>query len=571
MSAETLPSHLQRYVVDQDYSRYTPVDQAVWRLIMRRLTSFLKDHAHPCYMDGLAKTGIGVEEIPSIEHMSEQLQRVGWRALPVSGFIPPAAFMEMQSLSILPIASDLRTLEHLEYTPAPDIVHEAAGHAPILVDPEFANYLKSYAQVARRAIISREDLDQYEAIRVLSDLKEDPTSSPEQIQKAEARLAKISSGMSHLSEAALLGRMNWWTAEYGLIGELQSPRIFGAGLLSSVGESRSCLEAAVKKLPLTLDCIDYAYDITERQPQLFVVQRFEDLSVVLEQLASRMAYRRGGAESLRKAKVAQSVNTVVLDTGLEISGQLADFLAADSSNETEPVYLKFTGPVQLCENGQELEGQGREHHPHGFGSPLGQTLEDLTQLKLGEVVELHWKSGVVLHGRLTGLRRNRHGEIFLLSFVNCKVHRGDELLFDPEWGVFDMAVGMKVDAVYGGPADRLAYGETEDFARKLVPRRLYSATELERHRLYKEVRTLRAQRHLEASRLLDILNKIRALDPRDWLLNVEVREVAAGWSFADVLEFADRRLEDQMRSESVGHLIRDALQTPSTYRQRVHS
>jgi len=166
MSSETLPSHLQRYVVDQDYSRYTPVDQAVWRLIMRRLTSFLKDHAHPCYMDGLAKTGISVEEIPSIDHMSEQLERFGWRALPVSGFIPPAAFMEMQALSILPIASDLRTLEHLEYTPAPDIVHEAAGHAPILVDPEFANYLKSYAQVARRAIISREDLDQYEAIRV---------------------------------------------------------------------------------------------------------------------------------------------------------------------------------------------------------------------------------------------------------------------------------------------------------------------------------------------------------------------------------------------------------------------
>jgi hypothetical protein len=94
---------------------------------------------------------------------------------------------------------------------------------------------------------------------------------------------------------------------------------------------------------------------------------------------------------------------------------------------------------------------------------------------------------------------------------------------------------------------------------------------LERHRLYKEVRTLRAQRHLESARLLDILNKVRALDPRDWLLNVEVREVAAGWNFRDVLEVADRRLEEQMRSESIGHLIRDALQTPSTYRQRLHT
>lgn len=567
MSAETLPAHLQRYVVDQDYSRYTPVDHAVWRLIMRRLTSFLKDHAHPCYMDGLAKTGISVEEIPSIEHMSEQLERFGWRALPVSGFIPPAAFMEMQALSILPIASDLRTLEHLEYTPAPDIVHEAAGHAPILVDPEFANYLKNYAQVARRAIISREDLDQYEAIRVLSDLKEDPSSRPEQIQKAEARLSKISAGMSHLSEAALLGRMNWWTAEYGLIGDLQAPRIFGAGLLSSVGESRSCLEPAVKKIPLSLACIDYAYDITERQPQLFVVQRFEDLSVVLEQLANRMAFRVGGLESLRKARAAQSVNTVVLDTGIEISGQLQDFTEADG----HPVYLKFTGPVQLCENSSELEGQGRAQHPQGFGTPVGLPREDLRTLRVGDVTELTWPHGVRLKGKLRGVRRSQRGEIFLLSFDHCTVQRGEELLFDPEWGSFDMAVGAKVAAVYGGPADRRAYGETEDFARKLVPRRLYSATELERHRLYKEVRTLRAQRHLESARLLDILNKIRALDPRDWLLNVEVREVAAGWNFRDVLEVADRRLEEQMRSESVGHLIRDALQTPSTYRQRLHT
>src|SRR5690606_19985716 len=129
----------------------------------------------------------------------------------------------------------------------PDIVHEAAGHAPILVDPQFASYLKEYAQVSKKAVISSEDLAQYEAIRDLSDVKENPDSTPEGIAAAERKLNQVNASISHISEAALLGRMNWWTAEYGLIGDLENPKIFGAGLLSSVGESAECLSPKVKK------------------------------------------------------------------------------------------------------------------------------------------------------------------------------------------------------------------------------------------------------------------------------------------------------------------------------------
>src|SRR5690606_13223703 len=149
--------------------------------------------------------------------------------------------------------SDIRSANHLDYTPAPDIIHEAAGHAPILVDPDFSAYLKDYAQVARRSILHRKDLNQYEAIRILSDLKENPHSTPEEIKAAERRLEEVSRDMEGaVSEAGLLGRMNWWTAEYGLIGDLKSPKIFGAGLLSSVGESRSCLKEHVRKIPLSI-------------------------------------------------------------------------------------------------------------------------------------------------------------------------------------------------------------------------------------------------------------------------------------------------------------------------------
>ena len=335
--AKGLPAHLRRYVVDQDYSRYTPIDQAVWRHIMRQLKSHLAVHAHPCYVDGLQKTGIEIDRIPSISHMSERLETFGWRAVPVSGFIPPAAFMELQSLGVLPIASDMRTVEHLLYTPAPDIVHEAAGHAPILVDPAFAAYLKSYATVARKAIISREDMDQYEAIRVLSDLKEDPGSTPNQIRQAEEKLEKVNRSIKELSEAALLGRMNWWTAEYGLIGDLNAPKIFGAGLLSSVGESRSCLDPKVKKLPLTIDCINFSYDITEKQPQLFVVEAFEQLESVLQELAAQMAFRTGGPSAVENLYTADMLRPAfagleilhlqeyedVLDEGLGHKGQSA--------------------------------------------------------------------------------------------------------------------------------------------------------------------------------------------------------------------------------------------------------
>ena len=67
--------------------------------------------------------------------MNEKLARVGWSAVAVRGFIPPAVFTELQSRRVLAIAADIRTHEHIEYTPAPDIVHESAGHAPFIADP----------------------------------------------------------------------------------------------------------------------------------------------------------------------------------------------------------------------------------------------------------------------------------------------------------------------------------------------------------------------------------------------------------------------------------------------------
>lgn len=531
-----LPSHLRKYIVEQDYSKYTAIDHSVWRYILRQLRNFLATHAHEYYLDGLEKTGIEIESIPRIEDISRKLEKFGWRALPVSGFIPPAAFMELQSQSVLPIASDMRTLEHLSYTPAPDIVHEAAGHAPMLIHPEFSAYLRKYAQVARKAIISREDLNLYSAIRDLSDIKENPNSTPEEIDKAEKHLAQVSKSISHVSEASLLGRMNWWTAEYGLIGSLQNPKIFGAGLLSSVGESRWCLSKEVKKIPLTVKCIDQSYDITEPQPQLFVTPDFKTLEKVLEELAEQMAFKTGGMKGLQKAIQAESVNTVQMDSGLQISGQLIQVISTDES----PVsYLKFKGPTQLSFEDRELSGHDKNYHRDGYGTVVGFLKDfptvppsDLTDsqweklgLQLGQEIHLRFSNGINVQGVYLG-RVVQKKKTLVLSFKNATVKLGSQILFDPSWGTYDLGLGSSVPSVFGGPADDESYGDNEDFAVKRVPAPTFTTEQKHLQSLYSEVRYLR-ENEVEGEALQSGLMKIfsQAQKLPDWLLPLEIYEL----------------------------------------------
>jgi len=127
-----LPKHLHEFIVKQPYEQYTAQNQAVWRYVMRLNTSFLPKVAHSYYLEGIAKTGISIEKIPEMEGMNSILKDIGWAAVSVDGFIPPNAFMEFQAYNVLVIASDIRTIDHIAYTPAPDIIHEAAGHAPII-------------------------------------------------------------------------------------------------------------------------------------------------------------------------------------------------------------------------------------------------------------------------------------------------------------------------------------------------------------------------------------------------------------------------------------------------------
>ena len=325
MNLNNIPKHLKQYIVDQEYERYTIIDHRVWKFIMDISIPFFKKHAHSSYYDGLNKTGITFDKIPSIKDMNEKMSKIGWGAVPVRGFIPPWAFMEFQALGILPIACDMRSRQHLTYTPAPDIVHESAGHSPIIINEEYSNYLKLYGKIASKAVFSKEDENIYFAIRKLSDLKEDKNASKKEIMIAENELVEAKLSQTKPSEATLLSRLHWWTVEYGLIGKINNPKIYGAGLLSSVGESQNCLSQNVKKLPLTIDCINYNYDITEQQPQLFVTESFAKLTDILLEFEKTMLFKSINSNDKQnhlkedKAKITKLNNSNINSTDEEIS------------------------------------------------------------------------------------------------------------------------------------------------------------------------------------------------------------------------------------------------------------
>ena len=463
---QNIPENLKKHITEQNYEAYTEENHKTWQYIMKHLKSFLSEKAHDSYLEGLEKTGITIDRIPRITDIDKKLQVLGWRAVPVSGFIPPIAFMEFQLNNILPIATAIRQAKHIDYTPAPDIVHEAAGHTPFLIDPVFNSFLKKFAGVIRKSIINKEEMEQYQVIRKLSDIKEDPASSPEEIQQTEEHLKQINAQMPSPSEAALLSRFIWWTSEYGLIGDTKNYKIYGAGLLSSIGESKKCFTSEIKKIPLDSSCVNYSYDITNYQPQLFVTPSFEALHEVLEELAQQAAFYKGGEYGLKLAHKSGTVCTVQLDTGLQISGILEQYIMKNN----QPAFIKLKGACQLSYKDKELSGHSKEVHSSGYSTPLGplkdshkclnrisvSELKSLFENKKTSVMTLEFALGWTLTGQLTD-HYIKDDWLILLRFKNCHVFKGDETYFQPQWGVFDLAVGEKIVSVFGGPADRSAF------------------------------------------------------------------------------------------------------------------
>lgn len=573
---DRLPPHLKQYIKPQNYKYYTPINQAVWRFVMRKNVDYLSKVAHESYIDGLQQTGVSINEIPSMYGMNRILKEIGWAAVAVDGFIPPNAFMEFQAYKVLVIASDIRQLENIEYTPAPDIIHEGAGHAPIIASPDYAEYLRRFGEIGAKAISSAHDMELYEAVRELSILKEkflspNPSSAEKgvhqtKIDAVEKRVEDLQNKKVVPSEIALIRNLHWWTVEYGMVGTVKNPKIYGAGLLSSIGESEWCMKDEVKKIPYSIDAAYQDFDITKPQPQLYVTPDFAFLQQVLEEFANTMAVRKGGWRGLNKLIKSKQLGTIEISTGLQISGVFSRMIR---NEDNEIVYFETQGETALAYRETEVIGHGVTRHTNGFRSPLGKlkginlAIENMGPRDLaaynfydGKPIEFEFDSGIRVKGmNVTGMR-NLKGELMLIQFTNCTVTYKDEVLFTPEDGDFDMAVGKDIVSAFAGAADYLSFDLVEHELSSLGDVAEMSEEEKTLNNLYAKIRALRhaAQDKNDRSECYKQFEVVKENHPNDWLLPLEIYELTGA---SEVLEHL--KLLQQRRPE-VAHLIKAGLE-----------
>jgi phenylalanine-4-hydroxylase len=225
---------------------YTAEEQRIWREVSPKLDELHVRHASRIYLDAKRELNISAAEIPQLRHLSEQLKpRTGMHLVPAEGPIAYRIFYTYIADGGFPCTQFIRHGSHPEYTPEPDMVHDCLGHVPPLVNHDYAALLRTIGRAAVRA----------------------------------------SSGDHVLA----LKRFSWFSIEFGLIEEAGEPRVFGAGILSSIGEIPFSLSANVERRPFVTDeVIETDYDWSKMQERLFVIPSFAFLREEVERLVRRM-------------------------------------------------------------------------------------------------------------------------------------------------------------------------------------------------------------------------------------------------------------------------------------------
>lgn len=234
MSPATL-SAAAPFIIKQDYSAYTGEQHSVWAELVGRMLPELEKHAAREYLDGFEIIGLQRNRLPNLSAISARLApRTGWTSTPVSGFLPAPAFFEMLASRLFPTTTWLRKRESLEYTPEPDIFHDVFGHVPMHTHPVFADFLQHYGRVCA----------QIEDTNVLEKL----------------------------------GRLFWYTVEFGLIRERGEIKVYGSGLISSHGECLNVTQGhcAVHDFALS-DVLNTPVKVDELHKLLFAVSSFDQI------------------------------------------------------------------------------------------------------------------------------------------------------------------------------------------------------------------------------------------------------------------------------------------------------
>ncbi|MCY3884534.1 MAG: hypothetical protein OXG24_06395 [Gammaproteobacteria bacterium] len=266
---------VEQFSVDQDYGQYSEEDQDTWRIAMANLEKVLVNNTAVDYVEACRLSGMSMHQIPTLESVNDALGEFGWSAIVVEGFIPPDAFMALQANSILPITRSIRSRNQLGYTPVPDILHEAAGHLPMLSCPEYRIFLQRLGEIGANTTLNALDMKLYTRQKQHAELLAEDNVSLDLVASAERAVeeAALEARNSAVSPARRVARFHWWTVEYGLIGETHD--IYGAGLLSSVAEVKE-----FRKVPhtrLSVDCCNQSFEIDHVQPHYFVAESWDHL------------------------------------------------------------------------------------------------------------------------------------------------------------------------------------------------------------------------------------------------------------------------------------------------------
>jgi phenylalanine-4-hydroxylase len=236
------------YLIQQNWAAYTPEQHAIWSELVTRRMPQLDQHACAEYLDGFQQIGLQADELPNLAAVSARLQpRTGWQSTPVSGFLPADAFFEMLAARMFPTTTWIRSREAMGYTPEPDIFHDVFGHVPMHAHPVFANFLEHYGKVCA-ALTSADDLER-------------------------------------------MGRLFWFTVEFGVIREQGAIKVYGSGLISSHGECTHVVErgAGLEIRDFDLDqVLDEKVDTGNMQKVLYAIESFDQIYEAMKEAESRL-------------------------------------------------------------------------------------------------------------------------------------------------------------------------------------------------------------------------------------------------------------------------------------------
>ena len=285
------------------------------------------------------------------------------------------------------------------------------------------------------------------------------------------------------------------------------------------------------------------------------------------EFANTMAMRKGGIKGVRKLINSENLGTIELTTGIQISGVFTKVI----EHKNKVAYFQTIGPTALANRDKELISHGITNHAKGFGSPVGKLkginlpIEDMSPRDLkaygiceGEQKTLEFKSGIVIRGRVITGTRDLRGKILIISFDNCTVTHKDEILFESDWGIYDMVIGKAVVSTYAGPADVNSFLELGKVSETKTPKISYSNKEQLLNRLYAEVKNMREENTSTNKKITEIFNQLKTQFQLDWLLILELYELALQNNYM-IKSAILQKLEQLKNNKSFTRLIENGL------------